>query len=133
MINTRTILWNTFSYAALAFADFFNWNRVKVRYCDGASFAGDSENKVLNPSFLHKFMTWWWFSRGFWHNTNRNLNVFRFSAGCRAAVQRTTYLACCNAGTNVPGNALCRQGISTSLQLLLYNICGIIISYFVFR
>ncbi|KAL3356214.1 hypothetical protein AABB24_017081 [Solanum stoloniferum] len=25
--------------------DFFNWNRVKVRYCDGASFTGDSENK----------------------------------------------------------------------------------------
>lgn len=27
-------------------ADFFNWNRVKIRYCDGASFAGDSEHKV---------------------------------------------------------------------------------------
>ncbi|KAK4406804.1 Pectin acetylesterase 12 [Sesamum angolense] len=27
--------------------DFFNWNRVKVRYCDGASFSGDSENKAL--------------------------------------------------------------------------------------
>lgn len=27
-------------------SDFFNWNRVKVRYCDGASFTGDSENKV---------------------------------------------------------------------------------------
>lgn len=27
-------------------ADFFNWNRVKIRYCDGASFAGDSEDKV---------------------------------------------------------------------------------------
>ncbi|XP_057735174.1 pectin acetylesterase 12-like isoform X1 [Arachis stenosperma] len=23
--------------------DFFNWNRVKLRYCDGASFSGDSE------------------------------------------------------------------------------------------
>lgn len=22
--------------------DFYNWNRVKLRYCDGASFAGDS-------------------------------------------------------------------------------------------
>lgn len=28
------------------FADFYNWNRVKVRYCDGGSFSGDSENKV---------------------------------------------------------------------------------------
>lgn len=26
--------------------DFYNWNKVKVRYCDGASFGGDSENKV---------------------------------------------------------------------------------------
>ncbi|KAL5180733.1 Sulfite exporter TauE/SafE family protein 3 [Glycine soja] len=24
---------------------FFNWNRVKIRYCDGASFAGDAEDK----------------------------------------------------------------------------------------
>ncbi|KAF5480419.1 hypothetical protein F2P56_001171 [Juglans regia] len=23
--------------------DFYNWNRVKLRYCDGASFAGDAE------------------------------------------------------------------------------------------
>jgi hypothetical protein len=28
------------------FTDFFNWNRVKLRYCDGASFSGDSENEV---------------------------------------------------------------------------------------
>ncbi|CAF2264226.1 BnaA04g27440D [Brassica napus] len=25
--------------------DFFNWNRVKLRYCDGASFAGDSQDE----------------------------------------------------------------------------------------
>ncbi|CAL5194900.1 unnamed protein product [Lathyrus oleraceus] len=31
--------------------DFFNWNRVKVRYCDGASFGGDSENKAANLQF----------------------------------------------------------------------------------
>ncbi|KAL1208802.1 Pectin acetylesterase 6 [Cardamine amara subsp. amara] len=24
--------------------DFFNWNRIKLRYCDGASFAGDSQD-----------------------------------------------------------------------------------------
>ncbi|GER43583.1 pectinacetylesterase family protein [Striga asiatica] len=30
--------------------DFFNWNRVKVRYCDGASFAGDGDNE---PAGLH--------------------------------------------------------------------------------
>ncbi|KAI4374046.1 hypothetical protein MLD38_012090 [Melastoma candidum] len=31
--------------------DFFNWNRVKLRYCDGASFAGDSEDKVAQLHF----------------------------------------------------------------------------------
>ncbi|KAK3228999.1 hypothetical protein Dsin_000880 [Dipteronia sinensis] len=31
--------------------DFFNWNRVKVRYCDGASFTGDSENKAAQLQF----------------------------------------------------------------------------------
>lgn len=34
-------------------ADFFNWNRVKLRYCDGASFSGDSQDEVgLAPSFV---------------------------------------------------------------------------------
>ncbi|RAL52735.1 unnamed protein product [Cuscuta campestris] len=27
--------------------DFYNWNRVKVRYCDGASFTGDTEANGL--------------------------------------------------------------------------------------
>ncbi|CAN0885125.1 Pectin acetylesterase 6 [Linum grandiflorum] len=27
--------------------DFYNWNRIKLRYCDGASFTGDSQNEVL--------------------------------------------------------------------------------------
>ncbi|XP_057520981.1 pectin acetylesterase 8-like isoform X2 [Amaranthus tricolor] len=27
--------------------DFYNWNRVKIRYCDGSSFTGDVE--VVNP------------------------------------------------------------------------------------
>ncbi|XP_040994724.1 pectin acetylesterase 12-like isoform X1 [Juglans microcarpa x Juglans regia] len=31
--------------------DFFNWNRVKLRYCDGASFAGDGENKAAQLQF----------------------------------------------------------------------------------
>ncbi|XP_068669655.1 pectin acetylesterase 8-like isoform X2 [Aristolochia californica] len=32
--------------------DFYNWNRVKVRYCDGASFTGDIE-KVDPTTNLH--------------------------------------------------------------------------------
>ncbi|XP_027367532.1 pectin acetylesterase 12 isoform X1 [Abrus precatorius] len=31
--------------------DFFNWNRVKLRYCDGASFSGDSENESAQLQF----------------------------------------------------------------------------------
>ncbi|KAI4335124.1 hypothetical protein L6164_013801 [Bauhinia variegata] len=31
--------------------DFFNWNRVKVRYCDGASFSGDSQNAAARLYF----------------------------------------------------------------------------------
>lgn len=32
--------------AGFQISDFFNWNRVKLRYCDGASFTGDSQDKV---------------------------------------------------------------------------------------
>lgn len=28
--------------------DFYNWNRVKIRYCDGGSFSGDVEIQVQN-------------------------------------------------------------------------------------
>ncbi|KAJ4819240.1 Pectin acetylesterase [Rhynchospora pubera] len=31
--------------------DFYNWNRVRVRYCDGASFAGEGYNKELGLYF----------------------------------------------------------------------------------
>ncbi|XP_038993878.1 pectin acetylesterase 12-like isoform X2 [Hibiscus syriacus] len=31
--------------------DFFNWNRVKLRYCDGASFTGDSQDKAAKLQF----------------------------------------------------------------------------------
>jgi len=31
---------------ALVGADFYNWNRVKVRYCDGASYFGDVEDEI---------------------------------------------------------------------------------------
>ncbi|KAL6613715.1 hypothetical protein ACP70R_035985 [Stipagrostis hirtigluma subsp. patula] len=32
--------------------DFYNWNRVYVRYCDGASFAGDSQHEDQNGNKL---------------------------------------------------------------------------------
>lgn len=31
--------------------DFFNWNRVKVRYCDGSSFAGEGYDEVNQLQF----------------------------------------------------------------------------------
>ncbi|OVA16600.1 Pectinacetylesterase [Macleaya cordata] len=31
--------------------DFFNWNRVKLRYCDGASFRGDSQDEAAQLQF----------------------------------------------------------------------------------
>ncbi|XP_062208420.1 pectin acetylesterase 3-like [Phragmites australis] len=31
--------------------DFYNWNRVKIRYCDGGSFAGDTYNKETGINF----------------------------------------------------------------------------------
>lgn len=36
---------------ALNFADFYNWNRIKVRYCDGSSFTGDVER--VDPVSCH--------------------------------------------------------------------------------
>ncbi|RXH82087.1 hypothetical protein DVH24_036428 [Malus domestica] len=41
----------TLIFIIYGIADFFNWNRVKVRYCDGASFSGDSEDKAKELQF----------------------------------------------------------------------------------
>ncbi|XP_044495560.1 pectin acetylesterase 5-like isoform X2 [Mangifera indica] len=32
--------------------DFFNWNKVKIRYCDGASFSGHPESELKNGTEL---------------------------------------------------------------------------------
>ncbi|MQL93022.1 hypothetical protein Taro_025660 [Colocasia esculenta] len=32
--------------------DFYNWNRLRIRYCDGASFAGNIESEVQNGTKL---------------------------------------------------------------------------------
>lgn len=39
-------------------ADFYNWNRVKIRYCDGASFAGDGEDNVRYLFLLTNFLSY---------------------------------------------------------------------------
>ncbi|KAG1371695.1 putative Pectin acetylesterase [Cocos nucifera] len=40
-------------WLASALGDFYNWNKVKVRYCDGASFAGEGEREVQNGKKLY--------------------------------------------------------------------------------
>ncbi|KAK7292659.1 hypothetical protein RJT34_15510 [Clitoria ternatea] len=38
--------------------DFFNWNKVKIRYCDGASFAGHPENEKGSRLFFRGQIIW---------------------------------------------------------------------------
>ncbi|KAM0856914.1 hypothetical protein ACQ4PT_048821 [Festuca glaucescens] len=33
--------------------DFYNWNKVYVRYCDGASFSGDAKGRAQDGSIIH--------------------------------------------------------------------------------
>lgn len=43
----------------LLIADFYNWNKVKIRYCDGASFSGDVENELqVCRCFLWPLVLW---------------------------------------------------------------------------
>ncbi|CAN1236451.1 Pectin acetylesterase 3 [Linum grandiflorum] len=39
--------------------DFFNWNRIKLRYCDGASFNGDSQNEVAAAQLYFRGQRIW--------------------------------------------------------------------------
>ncbi|KAL6613717.1 hypothetical protein ACP70R_035987 [Stipagrostis hirtigluma subsp. patula] len=40
--------------------DFYNWNKVKIRYCDGASFSGDVKDEVKNgTSFFFRGQRIW--------------------------------------------------------------------------
>ncbi|XP_028773011.1 pectin acetylesterase 5-like isoform X1 [Neltuma alba] len=40
--------------------DFFSWNKVKIRYCDGASLAGHPENEIMkgNKLFFRGQLIW---------------------------------------------------------------------------
>lgn len=35
-----------FDVEFLGLRDFFNWNKVKIRYCDGASLSGSPESET---------------------------------------------------------------------------------------
>eukprot|EP00268_Persea_americana_P026610 TRINITY_DN2606_c0_g2_i1.p1 TRINITY_DN2606_c0_g2~~TRINITY_DN2606_c0_g2_i1.p1 ORF type:complete len:460 (+),score=56.38 TRINITY_DN2606_c0_g2_i1:93-1382(+) len=41
-----------FSHELSQNPDFYNWNKVKIRYCDGGSFSGNSEYKPQNGTIL---------------------------------------------------------------------------------
>ncbi|XP_028108319.1 uncharacterized protein LOC114307140 [Camellia sinensis] len=43
---------NNLTIVAGSYEDFFNWNKVKIRYCDGASFAGHPESEFKNGTEL---------------------------------------------------------------------------------
>ncbi|THG23762.1 hypothetical protein TEA_003792 [Camellia sinensis var. sinensis] len=36
----------------MSYSDFFNWNKVKIRYCDGASFAGHPEKLFFRGQLI---------------------------------------------------------------------------------
>nr|KYP74298.1 Protein notum isogeny [Cajanus cajan] len=38
--------------------DFFNWNKVKIRYCDGASFSGHPESERASGLFFRGQVIW---------------------------------------------------------------------------
>ncbi|XP_019455599.1 PREDICTED: pectin acetylesterase 10-like [Lupinus angustifolius] len=63
--------------------DFFNWNRIKVRYCDGASFSGDSQHEAAGLYFR---------GQRIWHAAMEDL----MSKGMRYAKQ--ALLSGCSAG-----------------------------------
>ncbi|KAK7291764.1 hypothetical protein RIF29_07159 [Crotalaria pallida] len=63
--------------------DFFNWNRIKIRYCDGASFSGDSQHEAAGLYFR---------GQRIWHAAMEDL----MSKGMRYAKQ--ALLSGCSAG-----------------------------------
>ncbi|KAL6496217.1 hypothetical protein OROGR_029475 [Orobanche gracilis] len=40
-------------YRSLAHSDFFNWNKVKIRYCDGSSFSSHPDNEFRFKIHFH--------------------------------------------------------------------------------
>ncbi|ONK71776.1 uncharacterized protein A4U43_C04F12270 [Asparagus officinalis] len=84
--------------------DFYNWNRVKLRYCDGASFGGDSEYKNGSTVLFFRGQRIWdaimvdLFSEGFL------LAQKVFLSGCSAG-GLATFLHCDDLAQLIPPNA----------------------------
>ncbi|CAN4087749.1 unnamed protein product [Withania somnifera] len=99
--------WEVFS----GILNFYNWNRVKIRYCDGASFAGDAE--FYNGSSLLYFR-----GQRIWQAIildllPKGLGRARKAllSGCSAG-GLATFLHCDNFTSYLPKNASVKRDIS---------------------
>ncbi|CAI8605781.1 unnamed protein product [Vicia faba] len=112
--------------------DFFNWNRVKIRYCDGASFTGDSENRVipgnliLNMLLHHLSPNSFHMGRTLLHHTiicnnERALNVLLNNGVDTELALQTT-----EEETNLyPIHMAARLGLCNILQCLINGNCNL--------
>lgn len=53
MTTIYDVLHSIYIYPQTYAPDFYNWNRVAIRYCDGSSFTGDVEK--VDPVRCHRF------------------------------------------------------------------------------
>ncbi|XP_047342233.1 pectin acetylesterase 9-like [Impatiens glandulifera] len=85
-------------------ADFYNWNRVKIRYCDGASFAGDS--KFDNGTSLLYFRGQRIWKAIIHHLLPKGLGIAKKAllSGCSAG-GLAVFLQCDNFTSYLPRNA----------------------------
>ncbi|XP_027188080.1 pectin acetylesterase 5-like isoform X3 [Cicer arietinum] len=58
-MNTTVLFSGILSSAPSENPDFFNWNKVKIRYCDGASFAGHPESEQKGSGLFFRGQIIW--------------------------------------------------------------------------
>lgn len=101
--------------------DFYNWNRVKLMYCDGASFAGDVEEKVSGLYFR---------GQRIWHAMIDDLLAKGMDkaekallSGCSAGAL-ATYLHCDNFRELLPSTAIVKCHADAGFFLDAKDIAG---------
>jgi len=102
--------------------DFYNWNRVKLMYCDGASFAGDVEEKVSDLYFR---------GQRIWHAMIDDLLANGMDkaekallSGCSAG-GLATYLHCDNFRELLPSSATVKCHADAGFFLDAKDIAGV--------
>lgn len=76
-------------------SDFYNWNKVKIRYCDGGSFSGNSEYKpqvTLTGHFSCAYLVSDYLLMAFFLIYQFNMMIFLFIFFCTLLVQNGTIL-----------------------------------------